>query len=181
MSKANTKEQQIDRSSNEDDIPHEDDNPVAVDYLAEQTSQWTRLSFLWPGLAICSTVSAILSFFVALYILAIINAGVFCLSFYLLIISFFRQPMALLSLMIFCFTAFCLYAFYIISLMEDFYECSSSRCASWKLILYQSNYFLIIILAGLLLEATRQSWFIQADYKYLTEERLRPFKKSKDE
>lgn len=155
--------------------PKENTSLVA-DADPEQSGQWDFLTRLWPAMTILGGISAILSAIIYQYVLAIVNAAVFFLGFFCFLTSFFRYPIIALALLVFAFGGLVLNAYYVISLMTDFYECTSDGCADWRLFLFQTNYIFIVILAGVLLLACRQCWLLLVENRELAHSRLQKIK-----
>lgn len=140
--------------------------------LPQQSRQWDFLIISWAIIAITSALSAILSTITFQYVLAIIQAGIFVGSLFGLIVGGFRFVILAVFLMLWMFVAFLFTVFYAVALLPDFYNCTSTSCGTWRLFLYQVNYFVNALVAGLVFLLVRACWLIITQHRTLTSARM---------
>jgi hypothetical protein len=136
--------------------------------VPQQSRQWDFLIVIWAILAILSSLSAILSAITFQYVLAIIQAAVFVGAIIGFLVGAFRYVILALFLLLYMFTAFLFTVFYAIALMFDFYNCSSTSCATWRLFLFDTNYIVNAIVAAMCFLVTRACWIIITQHRQLT-------------
>jgi hypothetical protein len=141
---------------------------VNASSIPQQSRQWDFLIVVWAILAILSSLSAILSAIIFQYVLAIIQAAIFVGAFIGLLVGAFRYVILALFLMLYMFTAFLFTVFYSIALMLDFYSCSSTSCAEWRLFLFDINYIVTVIVAAMTFLVARACWLIITQHRKLT-------------
>ena len=141
---------------------------LETDAIGIQAFQWARLGSFFAGLAVLAGGSAIMSAFIAQYVLAIINAIVFFGSFLCFLTAGFRWSPLALFLMIYMAAAFVLNAFYAVALLADFVSCNDSTCAGWRLFLYNANYVFVCFLAAVTFMVAKQCWILLVDERDVT-------------
>jgi hypothetical protein len=141
---------------------------VNASSLPQQSRQWDFLIITWAILAILSSFSAILSVITFQYVLAIIQGGIFVGAFISLLVGGFRYVILALFLLLYMFTAFLFTVFYAVALMYDYYNCSSTSCAGWRLFLFQMNYIVNVMVAVLVFLTTRACWLIITEHRKYT-------------
>jgi len=145
------------------------DEELMEELMREQGFQFDFLLQIWVFLVFLSGISAVLSAFIAQYVLAIINACVFFGAFLCFFAGAYRYYVLVVALLIYTAAGLILEVYYAVALMTDFYKCDSDSCRGYKLILYDINYICVVILSVVLFVLAKQSWIILEDHKRIVQ------------